>query len=317
MRIARAIFCCLGLGFVAGEAQALCRSTTSDSPDRDSEGCPIEGIPLYWKSECVGIHVDRAASRYLSLVDTQSLLVQGFATWIGAAGVCVPSISVVMLPAVDNPKMDYSRGEPAENDVLFRDDDWPYGSSRGETFDMTTAIFDKHTGEILDTNTELNGARISQLLETDADGGMSDPTKSNALRLLFTHVAGHFLGFDHSSNPDSPMYANFSLPAPDHSLDLTADDGAAMCAAYPESGGRPAVDAEGKDVVIPSTVCSLGAPLSSACSGSGSGLKLDHGCALAPFHGPSHREPSVLFAGGAIALFAAGVRRRRRRAISQ
>jgi hypothetical protein len=291
---------------VARDAHALCRGTSDRSPEFDA-GCPTTGQPLYWKSECVGIHMSEAASSHLTLGQAQALMTEGFAAWTTAGGACVPSINVFPLTPTADAKVDYVRGGTNENDVLFRDDDWPYAGPTS-TLELVTTSFDASTGELLDADVEFNGTRIPAILTGDTVQ-VTDPTQSNGLRLLFIHAAGHFLGFGHSKDPTSIMYSELAvgdtrLPA------LSADDARGMCAAYPPDGIRPTLDAMGQPLDVQGTECTLSATAPTTASPcSGSSLHLDHGCSIGGARAP-RGGPSMLF-GATLALFAARARRRR------
>lgn len=309
-RTALAILGFLSVAFFGQSAAAFCRATTADHPleELGPDGCPL-GTPLYWKSQCVGIRLDEAASQYVSLDDARRLLGEAFAKWLAAGGQCLPSIDVIQLAPVASPKLWYDAGAPTENDVVFRDHDWPYAGS-DSTFELVTTIFKKATGELLDSDAEFNGARLAQVLQAQ-DAGTTGPESSPGLRRIFMHAAGHFLGFAHSPDPSSVMYANYSAfdtsePA------LTDDDAAGICAAYPPDGTRPTLDAKGNPISIRSTPCALGAATpASACSSSS--LHIDHGCSLAAPRSASHDRAAAFVIAGVVISAA---RRRRERAVS-
>jgi hypothetical protein len=66
------------------------------------------------------------------------------------------------------------------------------------------------------------------------------PTQSTQFDLLaiVTHEAGHFLGLDHSPEPDATMYYAYNPPSTD-ARTLSEDDTRALCAAYPDSREIP------------------------------------------------------------------------------
>jgi hypothetical protein len=262
-----------------GTARAYCRSTTADprteAVETDADGCTTSGFPLYWKSRCVGIHADEAASEYVSLSATRRLLANAFAEWKAANGMCTPSIDVLQLSPVSSPKID---SQPAENDVLFHDRDWPY-LGKGQTLELVSTIFRKENGELLDADMEFNGEALALLLHT-SDGGTIDAADSTGIQRIFIHAAGHFLGFGHSADPRSIMYSLFTPNDPTVPA-LTDDDAAGMCDAYPETGDRPTVDGRGNPTSVPSTACNLSTLSAASPCSAGGAIKLDHGCSIA------------------------------------
>jgi hypothetical protein len=234
---------------------------------------------------------------------------QAFAAWTAAGGQCQPSIVVIQLAPLPSPIADQdatgTNQATGENNVVFRDDSWPYQGEDG-LYELVSTTFQKTTGELLDSNVEINGAKLPELLQTP-DGGTTDPTSSLALQRIFLHLAGHFLGFAHSPDPDSIMFQNFS-PSDPRPAQLTADDAAGMCAVYPEDGTRPIVDANGKPKILESTACMLGAATAtSSCS-----LHIDHGCSLARPRSASREHGALLIvASFGVCLLCA--RRRARR----
>lgn len=291
-----------------GTARAYCRSTTADPTtmmvDFDASGCVTSGIPLYWKNKCIGIHADEAASDYVSLSATRRLLADAFAEWKAANGLCTPSIDVLQLSPVSSPNVD---NQPGENDVLYHDRDWPY-VGKTTTFELVSTVFKKETGELLDADIEFNGETLAPLLQA-SDGGPLDPTESRGIRRVFMHAAGHFLGFGHSSDPESVMYASYSPGDPNAPV-LTDDDAAGMCAAYPENGDRPTVDARGNPTIVTSTACNLSTVAPASPCSSGGAIKLDHGCSVAVRRRASS-DGDVLIVAAGLGFCAAGLRRRR------
>jgi hypothetical protein len=292
--------------FAATDAQAFCRSGTGDAAP-DENGCPSQGVPIYWRSECVGVHMDAAASEHLTLAQSQALLTQAFATWTAAGGACVPSLNVIPLePAVD-PVLGATKAGPNENDVFIRDSDWPYEGSL-TTYELVTVTHGKGTGEMLDADIELNGDEFPSLLLTDAE--RADPTTSNALRRIFVHAAGHFLGFAHSLDTTSVMYSNYSA-GDDSPPELTDDDAAGMCTVYPPDGERPTLDSQGNAITVPGTVCSLSELSPAGSCSSSSALRLDHGCSVSRV-GESSESPLSVAALGLLGLCKIRNRRRSR-----
>jgi hypothetical protein len=108
----------------------------------------------------------------------------------------------------------------------------------------TTTTSNSRTGEIIDTDTEFNGAPHadgSQFVFTALDGPpCAGPTDTGCVQFdiqnTMTHEAGHTLGLDHTLDPRATMYAT----APSGEVTkrvLGQDDVAGICAIYPKGSG--------------------------------------------------------------------------------
>jgi MYXO-CTERM domain-containing protein len=104
----------------------------------------------------------------------------------------------------------------------------------------TTTTTNRLTGEILDSDIELNdspAATGTKFTFTTVDGlPCTTPGQTGCVRIdvqnTVTHEAGHTLGLDHTDNPSATMYA--SAPSGQTSKRiLGSDDIAGICAIYP------------------------------------------------------------------------------------
>lgn len=103
----------------------------------------------------------------------------------------------------------------------------------------TTTTANRLTGEILDTDIELNDAPSSTgaKFTFSVVDVLSCPTPSGTgcidIQNTVTHEAGHTLGLDHSPDPNATMYAN-APPGETSKRHLGTDDIAGICAIYPK-----------------------------------------------------------------------------------
>lgn len=114
--------------------------------------------------------------------------------------------------------------EPDGNQVLFIHEAkaWPFGSL---VIAMTVVSALPKTGDIADADIALNDAGFAFCLDACVAGQVH-------LGAVILHEAGHFLGLDHSEQPDAVMFAK--PPAQITAMgELTADDKAGICAIYP------------------------------------------------------------------------------------
>lgn len=218
----------LSLGF-AGDARAFCRSTTCKGAEcaRDADGCPSEGLPLFWPGACVGFSFQRDLTTKLPHDEVKAALRRSFFAWtqLGCKG--GPStLSFSEGPDVYCYASVYDDKGPNVNVVLLRDYDFPY-RDEDNTLAKTTVTYDAKTGAILDADIEINAA-FNELT-------VADPGKGRVvydLESIMTHEVGHFIGIAHTSVPEATMFASYETGKIGlRSLD--ADDIEAACAIYP------------------------------------------------------------------------------------
>jgi len=225
----------------AGTARAYCRTSTCSSCPRDAAtGCTIGGLPIAWPNACVSFSMHEAASASIDLARASALMGEAFAVWENAR--CGPdgakpsiSISDAFGPALcGTPQFNTRTGNA--NVVMFRDDHWPY-SGVGRELAATSLTVDGQ-GAILDADIEINATGPLAVPEGLALGVIVD---QHDLYSIMVHEAGHFLGLDHSRADSSVMQAELS--AAEVRSQLSPDDEAAICAAYPPERDAVACDA--------------------------------------------------------------------------
>ncbi len=217
----------------APSAHAFCRTTTCDANDpaqhcKISAGCVTSGIPLGWRSSCVGVAVQRlgAPSNGFSYDDVAGVVQQAFDAWMKAdCGGAPPSIDVELLGPVECDQSEYNSSAGNANIVLFRDGPWPYVGAQN-ALGLTTTRFDTKTGDLWDADIELNGS--------DQNLSLGDPIKGDDLLSVLTHEAGHFLGLSHSLDTSATMRPVYDAARDGASFrSLAPDDVAGICAIYP------------------------------------------------------------------------------------
>lgn len=114
------------------------------------------------------------------------------------------------------------------NVLVWRDDAWPYHGSFNAVA-LTTVTYRPSSGEILAADIEFNTAQFNYTNTEDGQGAHID------FRNTLTHEVGHFLGLDHSPNPEATMFAT----APQGEISkrtLHQADIDGLCHIYPEGG---------------------------------------------------------------------------------
>jgi len=117
-----------------------------------------------------------------------------------------------------------------ENRVVFRADAWP-AELGPETLALTSAVYRRTTGVIVDADIDLNGVDHAWSTTTPPLDGHDDVANT------LTHELGHVLGFAHSDVGDATMFARADL-AETNKRDLAEDDITAVCDVYPGGSRR-------------------------------------------------------------------------------
>jgi len=272
----------------APDSRAFCRTTTVPPSGAGPGVCPDRGHPLYWKSSCVGYHMNEAASAQLGLADAESSARQAFDAWLSPGAVCSPSISIVELAPTSSAEVGYDLHGSNENLIVFHDDN---GDFDPLLLELPTVTFNAATGEIYDVDIELN-SHDHQLNQA-------------SWTYVLTHSAGHFLGLAHSPDPNAVMFASFKTIESASTPHLANDDAAGICAIYPETGERVTTDDSGAELRVAASPCDLSPTGAPATCGS---PIVDHGCSLSGVGAAGTGG-----AAGCVILAAAGICARRRR----
>jgi hypothetical protein len=118
-----------------------------------------------------------------------------------------------------------------ENRIVFREEGWP-PELGPETLAITTLVYRRTTGELLDADIDVNGVDHRWSVEAVPPAGHDDVENT------VTHELGHFLGFAHVADPNSTMYG-WSDPGDVSKRDLSPDDVRGVCDVYPLGGRTP------------------------------------------------------------------------------
>jgi hypothetical protein len=231
---------------VAARASAFCRTTTCDPKEETcaiENGCIIDGHPLYWREKCLSFGTQEGGSplRGIPYATADHVFQLAFSAWTNAeCDGTHPSFKMWDLGPIVCDQPEFNDLLPNANVWMFRDDGWPY-ENETETLALTTVLFEKSTGIILDADVEVNSWGVDNLT-TCAPGDPGCPSNARVgkdLQAIATHEAGHFLGLSHSLVPGATMSAEYTKGDLDY-RSLHDDDIAGICAIYPPD--RDAVD---------------------------------------------------------------------------
>lgn len=289
-------------------ARAFCRTTTEPVPASYSptRGCFTQGLPLFWKNQCISYSMNQAASARTTLAQASQAMQQAFSTWMAAscdAGKVGITISATAPVVCDEVR--YNQEGPNQNVIVFRDDGWPY-SDPNNTLGLTTVTFNADDGEIFDVDMEINssGNNLS----------VGDPVPVNGYDLLsvVTHEAGHFLGLAHATDARATMYASYK-PGTTSLRSITTDDAEGLCAIYPTTAQRVVATSVSQSGLLSADKCDPTPRhgFGSECGGSGGGDGGGGGCAISR-EGRAAGAPLGLLAL-ALAATLLGARQRRAR----
>ena len=224
------------------------------------------GLCVWWQSRGHGFQIDSQGTPDAPTADTFAAIRSSLATWAAVSCTDLAFPEESLSTSAQNRLVGYFQGSTNHNLVLWRTracrdvvpandpcltqggcsnayDCWD--DSHGDSvIATTTTTANRLTGQILDTDIELNDAPSSA--GTKFTFSVVDvlpcPTASGTgcidVQNTVTHEAGHTLGLDHSPDPNATMYAN-APPGETSKRRLGTDDIAGICAIYPK--GQPTV----------------------------------------------------------------------------
>jgi len=202
-------------------ASAFIRTTTC-IPGASINGCATNEtpLPLYWPSSCVTYHINEAGTTRTNLERTFGALRTSFDAW---NAVDCSFVELEFGGYTNEDRVGFNPNADNANIVVFRDTNWEH--SRG-ILALTSVTFKGSTGEIFDADIEFN-SQAYNFTTTDNDLQVEIDIQNTA-----THEVGHFIGLDHSQEPESTMFATAPLKET-KKRSLHQDDIAGVCDIYP------------------------------------------------------------------------------------
>jgi matrixin len=202
-----------------------------------------ECTPAHTEPICVGQawtrrSIDYALHMGSALLEGEArraLVARTFAAWSGAAHSCTDLTFVDRGYTAVDQGFD-STNLAANTNVVTSADTQAQASLFGgsETLAITITSFATETGELVDADIILNATDPAMPLGEVASAASCEMIQPPLFDLESTlaHEVGHFVGFDHGTDPESTMYAS-SPPCETKKRDLTEDDVRGLCDIYP------------------------------------------------------------------------------------
>ena len=186
-------------------------------------------MPLAWPSSCVSVSVqaDGAPTQHIDYDAAAGSVTRAFAAWTNAA--CTggpPSITVDVKGPITCGTSEYNPNGGNANIVVFHEDEWPYPGGEDGVLGLTLLRFDPLSGDIWDSDIEVNAVGQPLSISSDSVPGTTD------LDSLLTHEAGHLLGLGHTLDADATMFPDYKAGVISLRT-LAADDIAGICSVYP------------------------------------------------------------------------------------
>lgn len=212
-------------------ARAYCRA--SDEVGEDGRCVPEPNAPyLFWARSCVAYSFNERVFGQLDELNEREIraaFADAFAAW--AAVDCDgrrPFFVEQLAHTTSTSKSELLRDEHNEMVVLALDSrQWrALADHSSAAIALTLMWHNKQTGEILDTDMELNlgVGTFNDCVKRHCGPSMLD------LQNAITHEAGHVLGLGHSTDPKSTMTPQARGRADTEKRSLEADDKAGYCA---------------------------------------------------------------------------------------
>lgn len=204
-------------------ARAFERATVTDDPSTE----------LAWPMREIELRIAADTSEDVAADPLLGAIGRSMATWSSAA-----ECTDVMLIDGGEPSGLRSNlmggAHDLENRIVFRESGWP-ADLGPETLAITTLVYRRSTGEILDADIDVNA------VDHTWSAAAAPPAGTTDVENTMTHEIGHLLGFAHVGDPDATMYGE-SDPGDVLKRDLSQDDVDAVCYVYPRGMVTPGGD---------------------------------------------------------------------------
>jgi MYXO-CTERM domain-containing protein len=231
----------LVLTFLSALASSTVRAFCRETVDSTSEGPCAENsseAPLFWNRSCVSyIFNDQAFKRLLPMTESEvrNIFATCYQTWANvqcdnAKGTIPFLVAQTAGKTTPTSASEFVYDKPNESIVVVREaSEWvsPNNDHDPNALALTLIWHDKHSGEILDVDMELNKGTW-QFVNCSSSCNMNDVGKVD-LQNTVTHEAGHLLGLGHSTVPGATMQPRTTRTLETSKRVLKDDDKAGYC----------------------------------------------------------------------------------------
>lgn len=184
---------------------------------------------LYLKDRNVSFHLNQSCDSNLNFADCYTAVTNAIAAWNGH------SCSDLVLGLIDETP-EKTVGNDDYNLIVWRTsnvtgslDYWSHGSS---VIALTTTSYNSITGEILDTDIEVNAVNFTFSAQQTC------PPNDMDIQSSVTHELGHCIGLGHSTDLNAVMYATAGEGENKKRI-LGQDDIDGLCTMYPVGKETP------------------------------------------------------------------------------
>jgi hypothetical protein len=207
-------------------AQAFVRTETST------------GDAVSWDRRCIPWHLNNRGTPDVSLDAARRAVQRSFSTW---QNVDCSDLELTEQGLTNIEMVGFRPDLENVNVVLWREEgEWAHSSM---IIGLTTVTYCEraegslcaYSGLVLDADIELNGEVF-----TFTTSQVLGRTRYD-IRNTVTHEVGHFIGFDHSTDVQSTMFAS-APPGETQKATLAVDDENALCETYPGVSPVPACE---------------------------------------------------------------------------
>jgi hypothetical protein len=234
--VRRGLALALALSLAPLTASAWCRTTTSRTRGGVANDCNMVGVPLAWRSRCTGYSLFRtglpANLTWQQMVDITRASSSSWASATCDENGLERQYFEVRELAPTLALSGWSTTGANANTISFRSKWGDDALHREGVIAITIVSYDSFTGEIFDGDIEMNtyNDRTNQLGFEFSTSRLPGPDAVD-LQTIIVHELGHFHGIAHSSNDRAIMWPEAGRG--EARRDLTSDDAAGICAAYP------------------------------------------------------------------------------------
>ncbi|MFT7580553.1 MAG: hypothetical protein ACI9MR_002224 [Myxococcota bacterium] len=191
------------------------------------------GAPTRWYTDTVEYRLSTVAPETIPAAELPGLFDSAFSAWVDLPGCRTPEIVNVGTTDATARMAPATVSEPSDNVMVFINDPtvWLAGGRSSTWIALTTIALDDVTGELVDTDIEVNDGHYD--FATDLTPAAGTPGAVDLLSAL-THEAGHFLGLEHSDVIGATMARAYARggSGPTDTRTLAQDDIDGACALY-------------------------------------------------------------------------------------